>query len=74
MKMSCLVSLSSILIVLVVAISCGIQVEATRVLHEDFASMGKNDFSIHPLFDRAKYNMVYLLGRLASGPSDGAGH
>ena len=65
--------LSIILFMLIVAISCQFRVEATRLLQEDFASVGKGYHAKYSLYESSKYKMAYFLERLSSGPSDGGG-
>lgn len=63
-----------IIAVVFVAIFSQAQVDATRVLAEDFA--GANHLSMYPsIYDKAKSTMACWLERLASGPSPkGPGH
>lgn len=63
-----------IIAVMFVAIFSQAQIEATRVLAEDFA--GANHLATYPsVYNKAKYTMACWLERLASGPSPkGPGH
>ncbi|KAL6342420.1 hypothetical protein AAG906_009093 [Vitis piasezkii] len=57
-----------IIAVMFVAIFSQAQIEATRVLVEDFA--GANHLATYPsVYNKAKYTMACWLERLASGPS-----
>ena len=63
-----------VIFVIFVAILYNAQVEATRVLAEDFADA--NHLATYPsVYEKAKFSMSFWLERLASGPSPkGPGH
>ncbi|GLT56566.1 hypothetical protein SLA2020_296000 [Shorea laevis] len=66
--------LSTLLLVLVVAVAVLSCVEATRVLPEDFAEANHLE-TYSSVYEKAKSTMSCWLGRLASGPSPkGPGH
>ncbi|KAE8729767.1 hypothetical protein F3Y22_tig00003398pilonHSYRG00152 [Hibiscus syriacus] len=57
-----------------VAITSHVQVEATRVLSEDFAKANHLE-TYSSVYEKAKFTMSCWLERLASGPSPrGPGH
>ncbi|MCL7048337.1 hypothetical protein MKW94_024807 [Papaver nudicaule] len=62
------------LFILIVGVAVLSTVEATRVLHEDFAS-SNHLVTLPSVYENAKSTMTIWLGRLASGPSPrGKGH
>ena len=66
-------SLFILSVVLILVISNEFKVDATRVLQGDFAKMESIKISAYPLYQKTRYEITYLLERLASGPSGGGG-